>query len=331
MAVRRVAQRSLMMVPPRFYDVGHPLQNAHMKQEREVLHGAAQQQWVGLYNVLTQAIGVNVVLAPNRVGLLDQVFTANAALVLGQKALVSKFAAPARTPETPAFVRFLSEHVGAIVKVPRHYFEGQGDAMFSVHPDPVTGKPDLKLWLGHGFRTDPRVHEEVISFFDGFESNMVWKEEEGEFHNRNAEPGVNAFPLQLLLPEHYHLDTAMAPLDTGEVLVYEKAFTKPGFARICEQFGEDKVITVSDEDAKEFACNAISIDKHIVMHRATEGLRRELERRGYTLHENNMSEFLLSGGSTKCCVLHLDLAGYEGNWYGSEPWYGRAEGGFRVA
>ena len=49
------------------------------------------------------------------------------------------------------------------------------------------------------------------------------------------------------------------------------------------------------------------------MNEASPQLSVELAERGYELHENAMSEFLLSGGSTKCSVLHLNWKGDEEN------------------
>ena len=49
-----------------------------------------------------------------------------------------------------------------------------------------------------------------------------------------------------------------------------------------------------------------SLDNNIVLNRASDKLVHDLEDHGYAVYENNMSEFLLSGGSTKCSILHLN-------------------------
>ena len=53
-----------------------------MKMHREVMHNKAQSQWVNLYNILSNKIGAEVVLTPPGIGMVDMVFSANAALVI---------------------------------------------------------------------------------------------------------------------------------------------------------------------------------------------------------------------------------------------------------
>jgi len=299
------------MVPPWKFDVGFHLQNAHMKMNREVQHSLAQKQWCSLVNILTQKLNVNVLLCPPAVGCLDMVFAANGGLARGNKVYVSRFKAAARTPETPAFLDYFKS-LGFESRVSSLHFEGQGDALFS-----HTNTKNPLLWIGHGTRTDPHSHDEVCEFF-GMENNLTWDPVKKEFINKEARKGVNAFPLKLVSDEFYHLDTCLCPLDAGnQVLYYPPAFTEKGNARIQQQFGADNCIAVSKEDALAFACNAISIGDNIVMNKATDALKVTLKKRGYNLYENPMSEFLLSGGSTKCCVMHLDWSGDDKNWYKS--------------
>ena len=56
----------------------------------------------------------------------------------------------------------------------------------------------------------------------------------------------------------------------------------------------------------DFTCNSISIKNNLVCNKMTPKLKDELIDRGYNIYENDMSEFMLSGGSCKCCVLHLN-------------------------
>ena len=267
------------MCPPHYYNVAHRFQNVHMKMSREVLHNKAQRQWVKLYNLLTHELEAKVLLTPPAVGMVDMVFAANAALIKGDKAVVANFAAHARRGETPAYKRILDEF-GFRTFVPDDKFEGQGDALFSHNGE--------ELWIGHGFRTISSSHREVGEFL-------------GMDYNRNVHS------LLLVEPEYYHLDTCFCPLDGGHLLFYPKAFSSNDVRLFYDKFGKDNCIEVSEEDAKNFACNAISLGNKVVLNRATEKLTYDLQDHGYDVYENNMSEFLLSGGSTKCSILHLDL------------------------
>ena len=269
--------RKLLMCPPHYYNVAHHLQNAHMKMSREVLHNKAQKQWVNLFNLLTYDLGAHVYLTPPAVGMVDMVFAANAALVNGNKAVVSNFTAHARRGETSPYKRILDDF-GFHTHVASDKFEGQGDALFS--------HGGTQLWIGYGFRTTPTSHREVGNFL------------EVDYHNVTS--------LQLIDPKFYHLDTCFCPLDRGHLLYYPGAFTPNALQIIHDKFGLDNCIPVSDQDADNFACNLISLDNNIVLNRASDKLVYDLEDHGYAVYENDMSEFLLSGGSTKCSILHLD-------------------------
>ena len=270
--------RKLLMCPPHYFNVAHRLQNAHMKMSREVLHNKAQRQWVELFNLLTCDLCAQVYLTPPAVGMMDMVFAANAALIKGNKAVVSNFKAHARRGETPAYKRILDDF-GFKTLVSSEKFEGQGDALFSHYGE--------ELWIGHGFRTSMTSHR-VVS----------------EFLEMDYDRNVNS--LLLIEPEFYHLDTCFCPLDRGHLLFYPKAFLESDVKLFYDKFGKDKCIEVSEYDAKNFACNAISLDNKVVLNKATDKLVYDLEEHGYSVYENDMSEFLLSGGSTKCSILHLN-------------------------
>ena len=269
--------RKLLMCPPHYYNVGYYLQNVHMNMSREVLHNKAQRQWVNLYNLLSYELGAKVFLSPPSIGMMDMVFTANAALVKDNRAVVSSFSAESRKGETMAYKSVLEE-LGYDVNLYDDSFEGQGDALFS-HNKNI-------LWMGYGFRSTQTSHSDVGKFL-------------------NVDP-KKVISMLLLDPNFYHLDTCFCPLDNGHVMFYPRAFTSYGVDQIYKHFGKKNCILVDKEDASNFACNAISLNENVVLNKASEKLRCELENFGYRVYENDMSEFLLSGGSTKCSILHLN-------------------------
>ena len=269
--------RKLLMCPPHYYNVAFHLQNVHMKMSREVLHNKAQRQWINLYNLLTHDLGCQVILTPPAIGMVDMVFAANAGLVKGNKAVVSNFTAHARKGETIPYKNILDKY-GFDTLISNIEFEGQGDALFS-HDKSI-------LWMGHGFRSESYSHSKVGEFLDVDMKNII--------------------SILLINPKFYHLDTCFCPLDNGHIMFYPKAFTDYGQTEILNRFGKKNCIMVDKEDAENFACNAISLGDDIVLNKASDKLKCELGNFGYKVWENDMSEFLLSGGSTKCSVLHLD-------------------------
>lgn len=272
------------------------MQNAHMGMEREVNHYKAHKQWTDLFNILQKRVGVEVLLIPPAIGMLDMVFAANGALVKGNKALVSNFAAFQRKEEARYYIDFLKEN-DLEVEWSKHEFEGQGDAMFS--------HGGRFLWMGHGFRTDPQSHTDICDFF-GMKPHLV-PDDQGGLIEVTPEAESNAFALKLEMAEYYHLDTCLCPLEGDHVLYYPPAFTPNGQKRIQKVFGEDKCIPITEDEAATFACNAISIDTDVVLNQSTPRLTKALAEKGYNVIETPMSEYMLSGGSCKCCVLHLDM------------------------
>jgi len=288
--------RRVLMAPPVEFKVAHYLQNAHMEMGREVQPNLATKQWTNLYNILTDKLNVQVILIPPNIGLYDMVFTANGALIKNNKALISNFKVPARKLETEPFYNFLL-NLGYNCKVAKFEFEGQGDALWS-HNNNI-------LWTGHGFRTDPKSHDEICDFFD-LRNYVIFDNYSYTFkENKNIE--ATCFPIRLINPKFYHLDTCLVPTEhNNEVLFYPKAFTNKGCDRIKEIFKKENCIEIEDEDAHNFACNAISFENNLILNKITTKLKNKLVDRGYNIFENDMSEFLLSGGSTKCCILHLN-------------------------
>jgi N-dimethylarginine dimethylaminohydrolase len=65
------------------------------------------------------------------------------------------------------------------------------------------------------------------------------------------------------------------------------------------------LLWVSAPDARNFACNAISIGQRVIMHEASAELKSALAQRGLEVIEAGVSEFLKSGGACKCLTLEI--------------------------
>ena len=88
------------------------------------------------------------------------------------------------------------------------------------------------------------------------------------------------------------------------MIAYRKAFSADSLRSIENAFGT-RLIWISDEDAENFACNAINIGHDIILHRASAALKAALQQWGYSVIEVDISEFMKSGGSCKCLTLEL--------------------------
>jgi N-dimethylarginine dimethylaminohydrolase len=107
------------------------------------------------------------------------------------------------------------------------------------------------------------------------------------------------------MPEFYHLDTCFCILDEEYILYYPDAFDESSLQKIHKVFGE-KQITVTKKEALQFICNSINVGKNIIMNKIDDDSQTiiKLKELGFNVIQNDMSEYLLSGGSCKCCILH---------------------------
>jgi len=221
------------------------------------------------------AFRARVFLAKPILGLPDMVFTANAGLARAGTVAISSFYHPERQPEESHFRRWFVTAGYKIIDLPRQTpFEGEGDALFSID--------GTRLWIGYGARTREASHATLRS---------LWNIEVNSLH--------------LVDPRFYHLDTCFAPLDDGSVLYFPQAFDESSLASIEAFYPPERRIIVGEEDALRFACNAINIEKTIVLNRISAELSFELGARGFDVVQVDLTEFLKAGGAAKCLVMKL--------------------------
>ena len=263
------------MCPPDYFDVEYvinPWMHGHL---RSADHQLAGQQWTRFHSLLSECAEVS--LMPAVSGLPDLVFTANAALVHKQTAVLSSFRCPERQPEAQHYADWLAADGFAVKTLPAGtLFEGAGDALFD------RGNNGL-LWLGYGFRSNAAVV-------------------------RHIEESIGV-PIQLLRlcdPRFYHLDTCFCPLEQGFLLYYPAAFDAESNAAIETRVSPDHRFAVSEEDAIHFACNAVNIGHKVILNHASPELEQWLIARGFSVIQTRVSEFMKAGGSTKCLSLRLD-------------------------
>ena len=206
----------------------------------------------------------------------DLVFTANAALTIGNLAIVSSFRHAERRREQPLYRAALARAGFATTFLCQTYFEGAGDALFD-RVRPI-------LYAGYG-----------------------WRSERGATLQLQEIIGCRVLPLLLVDERFYHLDTALCPLSSGHVLAYMEAFSPHAQTLLRRAVEPGYLIEVSVDDALRFACNAVEASPDaVVMHDCSRRLRERLHDAGYRVFRTDLSEFLKGGGSAKCLTLRLD-------------------------
>ncbi|BFU89418.1 MAG: hypothetical protein NTAFB01_06050 [Nitrospira sp.] len=263
----------LLVCPPDFFGIEYEI-NPWMRLTNRVDHGQAVRQWHELMGVLEKDLGVILERMTPIAGLPDLVFTANAGIVVGQTAVVSRFRYPERQREEAHFENWFRRHGYEVMTGETGlHFEGAGDLL---------GFPEY--WFGgYRQRSDIRVFP-ILS---------------ERFHRE-------IIPLELVDSRFYHLDTCFCPLSGGELLYFPAAFDHYGRTAIAERVPGKLRLTVPEDEAVKFACNAVCVGKHVVLPAGCPTTQAWLRTRGYETHPVQLDEFMKSGGSAKCLTLALD-------------------------
>ena len=263
----------LLVCPPDYFDIEYEI-NPWMRRSNAVDHVSAVRQWHGLMHVLEREVGAVLERMRPVPGLPDLVFTANAGVVVGRRAVVSRFRYPERQREEAYFEDwFRSAGYDVVTLEPEFFFEGAGDLL---------GFSDC--WFGgYRQRSDIRVFP-LLS--DVFTREII--------------------PLELVDGRFYHLDTCFCPLSGGELLYFPAAFDTDGQEVIMERVPDGSRLIVPEREALRFACNAVCVGKNVVLPAGCPETERQLQSRGYLIHSLPLDEFMKSGGSAKCLTLALD-------------------------
>jgi N-dimethylarginine dimethylaminohydrolase len=270
------------MCPPDYYGIEYEI-NPWMSRDRPANHALAVRQWEHLRVTLEEA-GARISLMTPMPGLPDLVFTANAALVFRDVAVLARFRHFERQGEEPHDEAWLSANGFKVLRLPEgHYFEGAGDALFCGDT----------LFAGYRLRSDARGHQQIGALL-----------------------GVRVIPLELVDPYYYHLDTCFCPLASGEAIYFPGAFDSYGQRALQELI--PKLIPVEESESRRFACNAVVVGRTVVTNTGCSKLHADLAARGYTPRETPLDEFVKAGGSAKCLTLRID--GEEAAfWCGTKP------------
>ena len=271
-APERVAtKRTVLMCRPDFFTVSYQI-NPWMHPEDPTDTSLAVRQWETLY-AKYQELGFDVHLIDGIEGLPDMVYAANGGFVLDGIAYGAKFQYPERQPEGPAYMEWFGAN-GFTVAEPVSTNEGEGDFL-------LVGDT---IYAGTGFRSDTASHDELRKIYDR-----------------------EVVTLTLVDPSFYHLDTALAVLDSdggpASIAYLPKAFDAASLAILEERFPD--AIHVNDEDAAVLGLNSFSDGKNVIIASRATDFERQLRERGFTPHGVDLSELLLGGGGVKCCTLEL--------------------------
>lgn len=258
-----------LVCSPRDYDVRYKI-NPWMDPSKHPIQALARAQWLNLHHHLVR-LGAWLEYVVHEDGNPDMVFTANAGLVRGQTAVLSRFRYPERQGEERFFQAWFEANGYAVRTVTKGSFEGEGDALFAGE----------RLFCGWGFRSDVAAHEEAAAMLGA----------------------RDLIPVKLRDPRFYHLDTCFCPLNPTVALIYPGAFEEEGL-RILERSIE--LIPVPEDDALHFVCNAVVLGRDVVLPAGCPTTYKLLSDRGFSTYPVELSEFIKAGGAAKCLSLRLE-------------------------
>ncbi len=268
---RKAVARAVLMCKPEYFTVVYRI-NPWMDPALPTDTSLAVRQWQTLYDTYI-GLGFDVQLIDPIDGLPDMVYAANGGMVIDGIAYGASFTYPQRQPEGPAYMEWFADN-GFDVAVPEEINEGEGDFL-------LVGDTIL---AGTGFRSDSRSHQEIA---------RVYSRE--------------VVTLTLINPSFYHLDTALAVLDSTpgqEHIAYlPSAFDAPSLAILQERYPD--AIIVNETDAAILGLNSYSDGRNVVIASRAKDFERQLIEHGYNPIGVDLSELLLGGGGVKCCTLEL--------------------------
>lgn len=258
-----------LMCQPDFYTISYEI-NPWMNKKHITHPEHVKAQWEKLYQTILHC-GAEVSLIPPISGLPDMVFTANAGLLDKNCIYISHFKFQERQGEEQHFLQWFQKNGYTVVAPPPSaYFEGAGDAL------PIGNF----LFAAYGFRSDKKYYEIV------FKNDL----------NR-------LLFCELRNPYFYHLDTCFCPLNNTMAIWYPDAFSSDSQERMQNKVN---LIAVEENEAKRFACNAIVIEKQIILPDGCPQITKRLQAEGFTVYTCDMHEFLKAGGACKCLTMRID-------------------------
>ena len=262
-----------LMCRPTYFDICYVI-NPWMEGNLHALNcNETFRQWQQLYDVVTNHCEVE--LLESQPGLPDMTFTANAGAIHKNQAVVSRFLCKERAGEEDHFEAWFNAKGFKVYKTPPGIpFEGAGDC--------VSDQSEEWLWTGYGFRSSLNAHRYLSEWFD-----------------------AEVISLRLVDNRFYHLDTCFCSLTGGYLVYYPPAFDRPSLDQIERRVPKAKRIPVSEHDAVCLACNIINIGDEIILNRASADLEARLRKAGFRVTQVDVSEFIRSGGATRCLTLSV--------------------------
>ena len=287
--------KTVLMSGVDYFDDGQAI-NPFMTQTEPISLEKARAEHQQIQQALRDA-GVTVITVDPPAGCQDGVYTANWALVRGDKAVLASLPNARKAEETYA-EDVLKTQGKTVVRVPDGLkFSGQGDALpcgnylfcGSTYRSDVAAQQFAAETLGYD-----RIQLQAVPLLDAAGNPVINK--------------YSGWPDSF----YYDIDLAISVLrgpdggQKGLIAWCPEAFTTESQATMRALNAVDK-IEVSVQEAKQaFACNLVSTGETVVMSAHAPAFKAELEARGLSVVSPAITELAKGGGYIRCTSLTLD-------------------------
>ena len=228
---------------------------------------------------------------------LDQIFTRDIGFVIEDTFFISNMGAKSRQLEIKGIDYILDKM--------------NSDKIVHFPSDVVIEGGNIILWnkyifVGLGRRTNRKgvlflkeelrrrgIEKEILSF--------ELSDYQGEVNEKTddaiLEKAIDNYAL--------HLDCIFQPIGKDEAILYEKGFKKKP-KELLELFPEERLIEINKEEKNAMVSNIFSISpSEVIIENRFVRLKKELERRGYTIYEVDYKETSKLCGLLRCSTLPL--------------------------
>lgn len=281
--------KNALFCPPEYFEV-IDVKNPFMRSGEPVDRVLARRQWEEVRQAFARA-GLGLQELPAVSGLEDMVFANNQVCVGSGRdpatgrdvrfIVPSRMRFESRRREVPYFVAHFRRAGYEVIDLPfgpEDYLEGHGDLLWEAND-----AASALLFAGHGFRSTAGAVAAL--------------------QERLRLLGITVVPLPLADERFYHLDTCLAPLGSGTVMIYPQAFTPAALATLRSHCR--RIYEVPEEEALRFACNGVRAGKSFITPALPPTLASILKQEGLAPMVVSTSEFEKSGGSVCCLKLFV--------------------------
>jgi N-dimethylarginine dimethylaminohydrolase len=282
--------KTVLMSGVDFFDDAQAI-NPYMSKNDVIDIEKARLEHTAIREALETA-GVKVITVPAPKDCQDGVYTANWALVRGNKAVMATL--PDARKGEEAYARMVLTDLGKeVISVPEGiHFSGQGDAL-------PCGK---FLLAGSGYRTELPAHKFVADTL-GYEVISLQAIPQRNWLGKPVTNKDSGWPDSFF----YDIDLAISVLRDDLIAWCPQAFTKQSQA-VIRELPLEKIEVSLREAKKAFACNLVSTGETVIMSGTAPEVKAAIEARGLKTICPEIRELAKGGGYIRCTTLTLDNA-----------------------